>query len=237
MFNKVETELIRKCYKKIKAINYLGGKCSVCSDTDIRHLAFHHLDPNEKENEMNKLLFNSWNTIEEEIKKCILMCHNCHNEHHSNNDDKCRRVITKKTFLEYKGGSCKKCGYNKCSASLAFHHLDKTTKLFRLSRARHVFRSVCDITEKFVEELDKCELLCSNCHSEEHIRQDLLDYTIENFSSLNFKTIAQKYDRDIIEDLYFNQNKTQKEITQIIGIKKSTLSGIIKTLTETKKAS
>lgn len=58
----------------------------------------------------------------------------------------------------------------------------------------------------------------------------MLNYAIENYGKLKFKSISKKYDRDLIEDLYFNQNKSQKEITELISIKKSTLSQIIKSL-------
>jgi hypothetical protein len=228
MYNKNEDSIIKKWLKKIRAINQLGKKCTNCNDTDIKHLSFHHLDPNKKETGINEILGNSWKKIEEEIKKCILLCHNCHAEHHFIGDN-CR-TITKKTFLEYKGGICKKCGYSKCPAALTFHHLDKSTKLFRLSRARHVFRNICDITEKFVEELDKCDLLCANCHSEEHIRHDLIEYAVKNYNTIKIKDISRKFDREIISDLYFNQNKPQKEICDLLNIKKSTLSGIIKEL-------
>jgi len=241
MFNKSELSTIKKWYKKIKAVDILGGRCNMCGNSDIKDLSFHHLDPNEKEGELNKLLNNSWLTSKEEIKKCILLCHNCHAEHHHNETNEnsiylsCR--ITKNTFLEYKGGICKKCGYNKCQAALSFHHRNGDEKLFKVSKTTKVFRSIVDITKEFIDELDKCDLLCINCHNKEHIRHDLYEYAIKNYSSYKMREISKKYNTDIIEDLFFKQNKSQKEITEIIGIKKSTLCGIIKKLNEEKKAS
>ena len=41
-----------------------------------------------------------------------------------------RRFLIKEKCIEYKGGKCQFCGYNKCSASLTFHHLDPKKKDF-----------------------------------------------------------------------------------------------------------
>jgi len=64
--------------------------------------------------------------------------------------------------IEYLGGKCSICGYDKCKQALEFHHVDATKKEF----------SICDgrtrSFEKIKIELDKCILLCSNCHRELH---------------------------------------------------------------------
>ena len=60
------------------------------------------------------------------------------------------------------GGRCIKCGYDKCLEALVFHHRDPHEKEFTLSDRR-------GCSEKnLIEELDKCDLLCSNCHIEIH---------------------------------------------------------------------
>ena len=74
-----------------------------------------------------------------------------------------RRNKIKEMSIEYKGGSCKNCGYNKCKNALEFHHLDKTEKSFAISQKGHT-RS----WEVVKKELDKCVMLCSNCHKELH---------------------------------------------------------------------
>jgi hypothetical protein len=53
------------------------------------------------------------------------------------------------------------CGYARCHAALQFHHLDRTTKRFALSR-EGVTRSLA----RAREEAEKCVLLCANCHAE-----------------------------------------------------------------------
>lgn len=75
-----------------------------------------------------------------------------------------RRKELKLLAVKYKGGKCEKCDYSKCLRALEFHHEDGT-KEFGISRGGHT-RS----WEKLKKELDKCVLLCSNCHAEEHDR-------------------------------------------------------------------
>ena len=71
-----------------------------------------------------------------------------------------RRRI-KARAIAYKGGSCVICSYNKCNAALEFHHVDKARKTFGLSR-KGIIRSWDSIRR----ELDKCILVCANCHRE-----------------------------------------------------------------------
>lgn len=64
---------------------------------------------------------------------------------------------------EYKGGKCIICEYSKSSRALVFHHLNPEEKDFGLS-SRGLTRS----WERIKQELDKCVLLCANCHMELH---------------------------------------------------------------------
>ena len=76
---------IRRGKYKQKAISFLGGKCvkcgySRCSDA----LEFHHKDPDDKDSSISLLIHNNkWETIKKELKKCILVCANCHRELHA----------------------------------------------------------------------------------------------------------------------------------------------------------
>ena len=75
---------------------------------------------------------------------------------------KCRDKI-KRMALAYKGGKCQCCGYNSCAASLEFHHIDPNQKEFSLGH------DGCTRSwERNKEELDKCILVCANCHREIH---------------------------------------------------------------------
>jgi hypothetical protein len=72
----------------------------------------------------------------------------------------------KERAVEYKGGRCEVCGYNKCLTSLVFHHEDPSAKDFTISG--RVLR-----WETIKGELDKCRCLCANCHGELHDREYL----------------------------------------------------------------
>lgn len=68
----------------------------------------------------------------------------------------------KKQCVDYKGGCCILCGYSKYFGSLEFHHLDGSQKDFTISSHRSLS------FDQLKTELDKCVLLCSNCHREVH---------------------------------------------------------------------
>jgi len=73
-----------------------------------------------------------------------------------------RWIDRKLEAIRYKGGSCAKCGYNKNYAALQFHHRDQSTKEVEWIKLR--LRN----WKAILLELDKCDLLCSNCHAEVH---------------------------------------------------------------------
>lgn len=68
----------------------------------------------------------------------------------------------KKQAVAYKGGKCRVCPYDRCMGALQFHHLDPEEKDFNINRAGTWAWS------RLVKELDKCILVCANCHAEIH---------------------------------------------------------------------
>ncbi|MDP3772266.1 MAG: HNH endonuclease signature motif containing protein [bacterium] len=64
---------------------------------------------------------------------------------------------------EYEGDKCQLCGYKRYAGALDFHHLDPKKKDFGIS-VRGVTRS----WEKIKKEINKCVLVCANCHREIH---------------------------------------------------------------------
>ena len=74
-----------------------------------------------------------------------------------------RRNKTKEILIEYKGEKCEICGYNKSLSALEFHHLNANEKDFGISEKGYT-RSI----DKNKEEVDKCILVCANCHREIH---------------------------------------------------------------------
>lgn len=70
---------------KLKAVNYLGGKCAICGyDSCVEALEFHHINPEEKEFAISGKFNISWEKLKHELDKCQLLCANCHRELHSN---------------------------------------------------------------------------------------------------------------------------------------------------------
>jgi predicted HNH restriction endonuclease len=76
-----------------------------------------------------------------------------------------RRRKIRMMAVEYKGNKCEVCGYNKCSDALEFHHLDSDKKDFSISK-----RGYTRSWKKVKEEINKCMLVCANCHREIHAR-------------------------------------------------------------------
>ena len=76
-----------------------------------------------------------------------------------------RRFLTKQKAIELLGGKCVRCGYSGNQAAMEFHHLGG--KEFILGRGFGI-----KSWETIKKELQKCELLCSNCHRAEHSKRD-----------------------------------------------------------------
>lgn len=74
-----------------------------------------------------------------------------------------RRKKLKQLSVQYKGEKCTFCGYSKYIGALDLHHVDPENKDFSLS-VRGLTRS----WDKIKEELEKCILVCANCHREIH---------------------------------------------------------------------
>ena len=72
--SKIKTIILE--YKKSKT-------CSMCSEADPVCLQFHHRDPKIKDFTIAGSHRRSWNSIESEINKCIILCANCHLKLHA----------------------------------------------------------------------------------------------------------------------------------------------------------
>ncbi len=86
-----------------------------------------------------------------------------------NSHSKCAPCVIRETrhkrkqkLLDLKGGKCERCGYEKCRSALTFHHIDPLTKSFTIG-GNHTRK-----WKTLVEEIEKCILVCANCHAEIH---------------------------------------------------------------------
>ena len=160
------------------------------------------------------------------------MCQNCHQEHHSkmninkSSEFKRKNKILFMQFLEKSG--CERCGYDKCLDSIDFHHKNSESKRIEFRIYRNVINSISDISEHLKTELDSCEVLCRNCHMDEHHG----DYFRENEKvifekSKTFKGKQSKLPVDKVIEM-FKSGMRQIEIAKHFGASKGTISGILK---------
>ena len=88
-------------------------------------------------------------------------------------------ALIKKELIKYKGGACSICGYNKTSVALTFHHLHNQDQKKEYDIATKIGnRYSLDFLKK---EVDKCVLVCENCHREIHQEEiDKINEPIED---------------------------------------------------------
>ena len=91
-----------------------------------------------------------------------LKCKKCMVEYDYNKRHKIKSIL-----VEYKGGKCEICGYDKCINALDFHHINSQEKKFALNSANYN-KSLSSLKE----ESDKCILVCANCHREIHYKEN-----------------------------------------------------------------
>lgn len=75
----------------------------------------------------------------------------------------------KQALIDYKGGKCCVCGYDKCNGALDFHHVAE--KSFSIAASISIMGSGPKALEKMKKEADKTILVCKNCHAEIHSKQ------------------------------------------------------------------
>ena len=74
------------------------------------------------------------------------------------------RFRIKSEYRQRLGAKCQICAYNKCQNALHFHHVNPSKKKFAISdslRKKYTQQEIDD-------EINKCVLVCSNCHTEIH---------------------------------------------------------------------
>jgi len=210
--------------KKLKAIDLLGGKCVVCGEDDHSVLDFHHKKSQEKNDSIRTLKYYRWSILKEEVKKCELLCGNCHTKLHTKNK---RNSKIKKDFLRLVNkNTCEVCGCTD-SASLDFHHT--RDKNFTINNG--LIRKIKVTVDELLEEASKCKVLCRNCHRREH-------FDFERYKKYEKKIIAKannlreiqaKISRQEVKDM-LDSGMKQIEIARHFNASKGTISMIVKNL-------
>lgn len=85
-------------------------------------------------------------------------CKHCFNKRSVN-----RRQNLKQLAVEYLGGKCSNCSYNTYIGALEFHHTDPTKKDMTIAGSGKKWETI-------KAEVEKCILLCANCHRELHYK-------------------------------------------------------------------
>jgi len=154
---------------KAELIAERGRRCADCGYSEIvAALEFHHRDARTKDFAIGGAGV-SRERLWSEAAKCDLVCANCHRTRHAAARSAGggpvveTRRRTKQRAVKLLGGRCRGCERAVPVAAFEFHHLDAGTKEFAIS-ADGVPRR----WERIVAELEKCVLLCANCHREVH---------------------------------------------------------------------
>ena len=231
--NKVDSSFCLKWAKKIICINKLGGKCQNCGNENIFVLEFHHKDKDKKDFCISQIKHARMNFLLKEVEKCVVLCSNCHTFLHSNEEVKyqTRRDI-KKVLLEYKKiNLCEICGYSH-NSGLVFHHDGKEEKNGIISeiswRYKCSLKSADFVIEELEDELNKCEVICGNCHLIKH--SNVVKF--ETFKEQIMKKVDFYKERppsyvDDVKRMFLDGIK-QVEISRTLGCRKSTVSEIVK---------
>jgi len=180
-------------YRNKKIIdNYKQLHPCNCGENDINCLEFHHRDPSNKIFDIySKGKETSIKKLKAEIEKCDIVCKNCHTKIHNKNrrynsfepliekinlelskkisklkrrrlHNKKQKYMVKIYIRDYKNKyNCEICNENN-NECLIFHHRDKTDK------EEKVPRLCCYGIRKVKEEINKCSIICHNCHSKIH---------------------------------------------------------------------
>lgn len=215
--------------KKLNLITKLGDCCSMCGESSPWKLEFHH--DGDKTFDINSKRDGRISVLLEEIENCICVCGNCHRKIHHNTEDTIYKQVKIK-MLEYKNTNCcSKCGYSELNSALEFHHTNPDTKEFAMSS----YRGGTEISDTYKKELDKCVVLCVNCHREEHydlkFYENHKDLIIEK--SKNIKELQPALDKEEVRRLYESGTKPV-EIAKKYNASKGTICGILKSFGLTK---
>lgn len=217
--DKKDYRFVLRWAKKLRAVDFLGGKCQECDITDPTLLEFHH--PNrDRELRVSRILEYRWSIALKEIRKCVLLCKNCHIEEHIV-DKRGRRI--KENLLRLKGVDRCECGYG--GLALEFHH--REDKKFNLGDV--VGRKLYPTLEVILSELAECDVSCRNCHTKEHFDYEKFNKFLPLIRkrAIEHKECPKKVDRDKVLRL-LAEGHSKASIARMMGCVKSTITLITK---------
>lgn len=156
---------------KSACVNHKGGACSSCGYSRYQGAlclpVCQHLRKHKTYIKMGSLAgtLPLSQRVRDELAQRELLCMNCYRATQCKTDNP-----TKIKLVNMKGGACSSCGYSSRACALDFHHVDgrgaPTKSLTIGSRTKK--SDLISLTA----EVEKCILLCSNCHLEHHHKGD-----------------------------------------------------------------
>ena len=156
------------CKKEIIKNSWNQKYCKECREQKFKERHKEQSKRFHKENPTKYLVANRkryYNNLEKSRK----YARDYHNRNKEKINERVREIrrINKTILVNYKGGECEKCGYNGCLGALEFHHVDGK-KEFEIGKKTNTLKGI----DKLKKEVDKCELLCANCHKEKHYNME-----------------------------------------------------------------
>lgn len=148
--------------------------CADCGESDPACLDFHHEDSEQKEMAVAKMVTygHGRDSLRDEMERCEVLCANCHQKRHGTTrfdrtveeqpSTKRKRLQSWSAEYRQKRG-CQRCSENN-PACLQFHHPDPTEKTENVGEL--IARSAS--ADRVRAEVQKCLVLCANCHRREH---------------------------------------------------------------------
>jgi ribosomal protein L44E len=161
----------RRLRRKANLVTAAGGRCIDCGyATCVGALDFHHRDPATKDFSVGHF-DGSLERLLAEVAKCDLLCANCHRTRHAREDANLvdmhpsaeSRRRTKLRAVAWFGGTCHGCDQAHSAQLFDFHHWDASDKQFGIATD-----GIARSWDKILAELEKCVMLCANCHREVH---------------------------------------------------------------------
>ena len=164
--HRCQQDYIRKWAQKYAVIQRVGGKCQRCGEGNIVLLEFHHLQKRSKTFPANRGMWEMHGVdaqFFDELKTGEILCRRCHQEERESNSS------LKIQLLKIAGSDCcSSCGYRgKNLTSLEFHHRNRNDKMFNIGTVCRG-RTLTVKFESLIDEVKKCDVLCSNCHALKH---------------------------------------------------------------------
>lgn len=139
--------------------------CEICGENNHLCLDFHHKDPATKIGNIRNVANDfTLERLKQEIRKCILLCSNCHRCQHINENRYLSPAVRYVRNLK-KNSKCKYCEENRWTA-LEFHHRNPDEKLFSIgAMVEKINKKNIDVLK---QEIKKCDIICTACHRTLH---------------------------------------------------------------------